>query len=61
MKHPEAFGRRTGMSGAEKLMRLAKVPLTRQNYLDLAYMGRPPKELGAEEEAYLPEAIRNAT
>jgi hypothetical protein len=31
--------------------------VTRQNYLDLAYLGAPPEELG-EEERYLPEKLR---
>jgi len=35
------------------------VPETRQNYLDFAYLGTPPKELSAEEEAMLPEQFRN--
>jgi hypothetical protein len=34
------------------------VPLTRENYLQLAYLGEPPKELDAEQEAMLPEEIR---
>ena len=34
------------------------VPLTRENYLDLAYLGDPPEELDAEAEALLPEEIR---
>jgi hypothetical protein len=42
----------------ERLLKLAGVPLTRQNYLDLAYLGEPPNELGAEEEANLPDEIR---
>tara|TARA_R110002050_G_scaffold9797_1_gene34521 strand:- start:5575 stop:5712 length:138 start_codon:yes stop_codon:yes gene_type:complete len=35
------------------------IPLTRENYLDLAYMGDVPDELSAEEEAELPEHFRN--
>lgn len=34
------------------------IPLTRENYLDLAYMGKPPKELSAEEEMQIPEILR---
>lgn len=35
-------------------------PVTRENYLNLAYLGDPPKELSAEEEAALPEEIRKS-
>lgn len=35
-----------------------KIPLTRQNYLDLAYFGDVPKELSAEQELELPERFR---
>ena len=34
------------------------IPITRENYLDLAYMGELPKELSAEEEANLPPEVR---
>lgn len=33
-------------------------PMTREGYLDLAYMGSPPEELGEEEEANLPPQFR---
>ena len=33
------------------------IPVTRENYLDLAYLGHPP-EMTAELEANLPEALR---
>ena len=32
--------------------------VTRRNYLNVAYLGNPPAELSAEEEAELPEAIQ---
>ena len=38
-----------------------KVPVTRENYLNLAYLGNPPKELNAEEEAMLPEELRDTS
>lgn len=41
-----------------ELLHRAGVPLTRKNYLNMAYFGKPPKELSAEEEAELPEEIR---
>jgi hypothetical protein len=34
------------------------IPLTRENYLNAAYLGNPPKELSAEEEAELPEMFQ---
>ncbi len=37
------------------LMRRHNLPLNRQTYLDLAYMGNPPEDLSAEEEMMLPE------
>jgi hypothetical protein len=40
------------------LMRYHNLPITRQDYLNLAYLGRPPKELSAEEEAELPKEVR---
>jgi hypothetical protein len=34
------------------------VPLTRESYLNVAYMGDPPKTLGPEQEAELPEQFQ---
>ena len=34
------------------------IPETRENYLALAYLGNPPKELSAEQEAELPEQFQ---
>ena len=34
------------------------IPLTRENYLNEAYMGEPPEELGPELEAELPEQFQ---
>jgi hypothetical protein len=36
------------------------VPLTRQNYLDMAYLGNPPDEIGGEIEASIPKEIGEA-
>lgn len=33
-------------------------PLTREKYLELAYLGDPPEELSAEEEGGLPEEFQ---
>ena len=33
------------------------LPLTRANYLAIAWLGNPPKELDAEQEAELPDNI----
>jgi hypothetical protein len=34
------------------------IAVTRRNYLTVAYLGDPPAELSAEEEAELPEEIQ---
>lgn len=34
------------------------IPVTRGNYLSLAYLGNPPAELGNELEAELPSELR---
>jgi len=39
-------------------MKKNKVPLTREDYLDYAYLGNPPEELSSEEEASLPEEFQ---
>lgn len=41
------------------LMKSNGIPLTRENYLDLAYMGNVP-EITAEIEAEIPDEIKNA-
>ena len=41
-------------------MRYHNLPVTRQDYLNVAYLGHPPEELSAEEEADLPKAVRQA-
>jgi hypothetical protein len=33
------------------------LPLTRKNYLDVVYLGNPPAELDAEQEAELPDGL----
>jgi hypothetical protein len=40
--------------GVLALMRRYGIPETREEYLQLAYMGDPPAELNAEQEANLP-------
>jgi len=35
-------------------MKRNQTPETRENYLEIAFMGTPPEELDAEEEAELP-------
>jgi hypothetical protein len=45
------------------LMRLMKkydIPLTRENYLNLAYMGEVPEQLSAEQDADLPVELRSS-
>jgi hypothetical protein len=40
------------------LMKRRNVPLTRENYLDIAYSGDPPEELDGEAGAELPLEFR---
>lgn len=39
-------------------MKKHNIPLTRENYLEVAYMGTPPVELDAEEEMALPPELQ---
>ncbi len=39
-------------------MKKHDVPMTRENYLELAYLGNPPSSLSAEEESELPEEFQ---
>jgi hypothetical protein len=41
-------------------MKEYNVPLTRENYLYIAYMGDVPEEIGGEIEASIPQEIRDA-
>lgn len=41
-----------------EFMKQNGIPMTREDYLEIAYMGNPPAELDAEEEAQLPEQFR---
>ena len=42
----------------DKMKQLGVAP-TRKNYLDFAYLGTPPEELSAEEEAMLPKGLED--
>lgn len=44
--------------GVLALMKRFNMPMTREQYLELAYMGEVPEEIGAEEEAGLPEQFQ---
>jgi len=44
--------------GIMDMLRSYNIPVTRENYLNLAYMGERPVELSAEEEANLPPMLR---
>src|SRR5262249_8125569 len=46
------------VDGILAFMKQHDIPLTRENYLDVAYLGNPPEELSAEEEAELPEEFQ---
>jgi hypothetical protein len=41
-----------------EFMETHHIPMTRANYLDVAYFGNPPAELDAEEEYNLPEQFQ---
>jgi hypothetical protein len=41
-----------------RFMEQHNIPLTRENYIDVAFMGTPPEELDAEEEMNLPEQFQ---
>ena len=43
-----------------ELMKKLKVPLTRENYLHIEYMGNPPDEIGGEIEAEIPWEIKHS-
>lgn len=45
------------LTGLEQIMKRHNIPLTRENYLELAYLGQVLEDLG-EEEGYLPEKFR---
>jgi hypothetical protein len=54
-KQPVASTRQTGTSDPVlAMMQHHKMPMTRETYLNLAHMGRPPADLGPEAEAALP-------
>jgi len=36
------------------------LPMTRENYLYIAYFGQPPEELDPEEEAQIPAQFRDS-
>ena len=39
-------------------MKKNNLPLTREKYLEMAYLGNPPAELSVEEELMLPEEFQ---
>jgi len=34
------------------------IPVTRANYLEIHYMGKPPNQISAEQEAEMPEELQ---
>jgi hypothetical protein len=58
-KEPAASDHEIGYGdGILSMMRHHNIPITREHYLNIAYMGEPPEELSAEEEANLPPMLR---
>lgn len=41
-------------------MKKHNIPLTKENYLAIAYFGDPPEHLSAEEEAEIPQEIQSS-
>jgi hypothetical protein len=41
-----------------EFMQQQNIPMTRENYLEIAYFGNPPEELDAEAEFDLPEQFQ---
>jgi hypothetical protein len=48
------------MTGLMRLMKKYDIPLTRENYLKLAYLGEVPEPLSAEQEADLPVELQSS-
>ena len=46
------------MSAVLDYMKQNNIPLTRENYLLIAYLGDPPEDLGPEIEMEMPNEIR---
>jgi len=55
---PGALTPQAGNDPVVDLMLKNKIPLTRENYLNVAYMGEVPEELSAEQELELPEEFQ---
>src|SRR5262249_2200273 len=51
-------GSESDTDGLLKWMRRYNIPITRENYLNLAYMGKPPVGLTLQEEEELPPELR---
>ena len=54
----ESAPHRGSWQGMLDLMEHLKIPVTRENFLDLEYFGSPPKELSPEQEEDLPPSLR---
>jgi hypothetical protein len=62
VKQPVESTRQLGKSddGVLAVMRKFGLPMTREQYIDLAYWGQPPEVFGAELEEELPAQFRKA-
>ncbi len=59
MTEPETLTPQLGSNDETlALMEAFEMPMTRETYLELAFMGEAPDELSAEQEADLPEQFR---
>jgi hypothetical protein len=46
------------MDHIKEYLKKKNKPLTREKYLEIAYLGNPPAELTAEQEAELPKELQ---
>ena len=61
MKSQEESGPRHGSwKGMVDLMEHLKIPVTRENFLEMEYFGSPPKQLSPEQEEELPPGLRKS-
>ena len=56
--HRESAHQHGKKDGLLELIKIAGVPLTREDYLNLSYLGKVPHELTPEQEDELPPQFR---
>jgi len=58
MSSQEESTTQRGWEATIRLMKKMKIPVTKQNFLDLEYMGNPPKHMTPEQKDQLPPQWR---